>query len=311
MTLDSFKTLVVVNPNSSNGKTGRVWPELSAAIEKQIGPFEHRFTSKQGEGEMLARKALEDGYEMVVSVGGDGTHSEVANGFFPNGVPLRPDAVLAVVTSGTGGDLRRTLGMDKGPFAALDRLPGRTFRSHDVGRYTFVDAQGNRRTRVFINILSFGIGGLVDKLVNSSSKALGGKASFFIATMRALAAFDPPDVTVRLDDSEPRTARIHNVAVAIGRYFGGGMEVAPEAKPDDGLFDVVAFEGMSTLGFVSLGGSIYKGRHLGNPNVTLARARRVVATCERPDVLLDVDGEQPGRLPLEIDILPGALKIKS
>ncbi|MBM4353248.1 MAG: diacylglycerol kinase family lipid kinase [Deltaproteobacteria bacterium] len=311
MTTDGFKTLVVVNPNSSNGRTGRIWPDLQAELSKRIGTFEHRFTSRQGEGEALARDALQAGFEMVVSVGGDGTHSEVANGFFADGIPIRTDAVLGVVTSGTGGDLRRTLGMDKGPFAALDRLSGTTVRPHDVGRYTFVDAQGVRRTRVFINILSFGIGGLVDKLVNSTTKALGGKASFFIATLRALARFSPPEVTVELDEGEPRTARIHNVAVAIGRFFGGGMEVAPEARPDDGLFDVVGFEGMSTFGFVSLGGSIYKGRHLARPNVTLARARRIVARCDQAEVLLDVDGEQPGRLPLEIEILPGALKIKS
>jgi YegS/Rv2252/BmrU family lipid kinase len=311
MTKDGFKTLVVVNPNSSNGRTGRVWNELSSEMEKRLGPFEHRFTSRQGEGERLAREALEAGFEMVVSVGGDGTHSEVANGFFDNGRPLRSDAVLGVVTSGTGGDLRKTLGMDKGPFAALDRLSGRAVRPHDVGRYTFVDAQGTKRTRVFVNILSFGIGGLVDKLVNSSTKALGGKASFFIATMRALAGFDPPEVSIALDGGEARTARIHNVAIAIGRYFGGGMEVAPGAKPDDGLFDVIGFEGMSTWSFISLGGSIYKGRHLDKPNVTQAQARKVVATTERTDVLLDVDGEQPGRLPLEVEILPGALKIKS
>jgi len=311
MTTDGFKTLVVVNPNSSNGRTGCVWPELSGELEKRIGTFEHRFTTRQGEGELLARTALDQGFEMVISVGGDGTHSEVANGFFSDGKPLRADAVLGVVTSGTGGDLRRTLGMDKGPFAALDCLSGRNVRRHDVGRYSFADAEGNRRTRVFINILSLGIGGLVDKLVNSSSKALGGKASFFMATLRALAQFTPPEVTLALDNDEPRQVRIHNVAIAIGRYFGGGMEVAPEAKPDDGLFDVVGFEGMSTMGFVSLGSSIYKGNHLQNPRVSLARARRVTARCDQGEVLLDVDGEQPGRLPLEVEILPGALLIKS
>lgn len=309
MSQDSYRTCVIVNPNSCNGKTGQQWEPLAAAIKERIGSFDHRFTSHSGEGTDLTREALTKGYEMIVSVGGDGTHNEVTNGFFDGNRPLAPEGVLAVVTSGTGGDLRRTLGLEKGPYAALDSLVGRATRPFDVGRFTYLAHSGESRLGYFINILSFGIGGLVDQKVNASSKMLGGKASFFLATLRALAAFRQQTVSLQLDEAPPVEVAIHNVAISNGRSFGGGMFVAPEAEPDDGLFDVVSFVDMNTFQFAGLGSSIYKGRHLDNPKVRFARAARVVATSE-DQVLIDVDGEQPGTLPLSVENLRHSIRVK-
>jgi YegS/Rv2252/BmrU family lipid kinase len=306
---ESFKTCVIVNPNSSNGRTGREWERLSAAMKLRIGTFDHRFTTRSGEGADLTREALAAGHEMVVSVGGDGTHNEVTNGFFDGPRPISPDAVLAVVTSGTGGDLRRTLGLGKGPYAALDALTGRNTRPFDVGRFTYVNHAGKSQLAYFINILSFGIGGLVDEKVNTTTKAMGGKASFFLATLRALAGFRQQQVQLQLDDHAPVSLAIHNVAISNGRSFGGGMFVAPEAEPDDGLFDVVSFVDMTTRQFASLGSSIYKGRHLTNHRVRFDRAQRVVATSDER-VLLDVDGEQLGTLPLAVENLKHQLRVK-
>ena len=104
MSGESFKTCVIVNPNSCNGKTGQQWGPLAEAMKERIGTFDHHFTSRSGEGTDLTREALAKGYEMIVSVGGDGTHNEVTNGFFDGLEVVNPEGVLAVVTSGTGGD---------------------------------------------------------------------------------------------------------------------------------------------------------------------------------------------------------------
>jgi YegS/Rv2252/BmrU family lipid kinase len=306
---ENFKTCVIVNPNSSNGKTGQQWGPLAEAIEERIGTFDHYLTSRPGEGTDLTRDALAKGYEMIVSVGGDGTHNEVTNGFFDGEEVVNPEGVLAVVTSGTGGDLRRTLGLEKGPYAALDTLIGRATRPFDVGQFTYLAHSGETRMGYFINILSFGIGGLVDEKVNTSTKVLGGKTSFFIATLKALAAFRQQTITLQLDDGPQEELAIHNVAISNGRSFGGGMYVAPNAEPDDGLFDVVSFVDMNTLQFAGLGSSIYKGRHLSNPKVKFAQASSIVATSEAA-VLLDVDGEQPGTLPLAVKNLHHRLRVK-
>src|SRR5262249_10250509 len=149
---------------------------------------------------------------------------------------------------------------------------------------------------------------VVDKLVNASSKPLGGKVAYAVATMRAGFQYKNPEVRLVLDGGTPRQGKIYNVAVANGRYFGGGMMVAPDAALDDGLFDVVTLGDFDLSDLLLRGLDIYTGKHLRNPKVTVERARKVEATpLDGVEVLLDVDGEQPGRLPATFEVLPGAL----
>src|SRR5204862_4329800 len=136
--------------------------------------------------------------------------------------------------------------------------------------------------------------GLVDRYVNQSSKALGGKISFALATLKAGAAYKNATVRMVLDGGIPKEGKIYNIAVANGRYFGGGMKVAPDAALDDGLFDVITMGDFNFSDLLLRGLDIYSGKHLSNPKVTVARARRVDATAtDDAEVLLDVDGEQP------------------
>jgi diacylglycerol kinase family enzyme len=183
-------------------------------------------------------------------------------------------------------------------------------RPIDVGRLTYTGHDGETHARHFINITSFGIGGLVDRFVNQSGKALGGKVGFFVATLRASLAYKNALVRVRLDDGEAEERVVYSCAVANGRFFGGGMKIAPEALTDDGLFDVV------TIGDISLGtvirdsSRIYAGTHLSLPYVTCARARKLHAdSASGEEVLLDMDGEQPGRLPATFEVVPGAVMV--
>lgn len=306
-----FRTAVVVNPNSSNGRTGQRWPAIEKQLRAHLGDaMDVLRTSAPGDATQLTRKALESGAEMVVSVGGDGTNNEVVNGFFRgDGTPVRPDAVFGVLPSATGGDFRKSLGQGTDLAANAAVLAGRATRTIDVGRASFVGHDGETRTRYFVNITSFGVGGVVDDYVNRSSKALGGKASFFMAALRAFITYKNRRITLRLDDGEPQELRINNVSVANGQFFGGGMWVAPEARLDDGLFDVVTFGDLTKLEYMRLAGSIYKGNHLGRAKIEHGRARVVEAHSDEI-VLIDMDGEQPGKLPIRLEIVPGALRVK-
>ena len=185
-------------------------------------------------------------------------------------------------------------------------------RPIDVGRLHYVTDGGAPAVRHFINIASFGIGGLVDRYVNESSKAFGGTLSFAFATLKAGASYKNAKVRLTLDGGPAREGRIYNVAVANGRYFGGGMKVAPDAALDDGMFDVIT---MGDFGFGDLlfrGLDIYSGKHLRNPKVSVHRARRVEAEAvDGAEVLLDVDGEAPGRLPASFELLQGALQVRA
>lgn len=308
---NGFRTFVVLNPESSNGATGKRWPEVRALLRDALGDtFGHAATTAPREATSLTRQALRDGYEMIVSVGGDGTNNEVVNGFFDeDGKLLRPDGVLGILPSGTGGDFRKTIGLGTDPKRNAAALGGRSTRSIDVGRMTYIDHDEEERLSFFLNITSFGIGGLVDAYVNRSSKRLGGKASFFIGATKAMFAYRNRRVTLRLDDGPPEELRVNNIAVANGQYFGGGMWVAPEAKLDDGLFDVVTFGDLSKMAYLRLAGSIYKGRHLGKPKISHARARTVAAESDET-VLIDMDGEQPGKLPIRLEVVPSAIRLK-
>jgi len=302
------KVIAVVNPNSANASTGREWPSIEAALKAGIGGFDVRFTSEPHDATAIVVEALREGYETIISVGGDGTNNEIVNGFFKDDEPINPNARLGIICRGTGADLIKTLKIPKDPEQAAGVIArGRTKRI-DVGRLTFRDHVGAEVRRHFVNIASFGMGGAVDERVNRTTKVFGGFVSFLWATFITFFTYRNPPVSVTVDGGAPEEMKITNIAVANGRYFGGGMMVAPKAEMDDGLFDVIFIGTMTVpeaLGSIS---QIYKGTHLDHPKVRHMRGKRVEATSSER-VLLDVDGEQPGMLPASFEIVPSAIEV--
>jgi YegS/Rv2252/BmrU family lipid kinase len=308
--------VVIVNPKSANGTLGKRWPEVQKTLRREYGSFEHVLTESAGDGTRLAREALQQGADTVIAMGGDGTIHEVVNGFFDaDARPIRPRASLGILPFGTGGDFRRSARIPKDLGEAARILKNGTARAIDVGRIEFRrgGTRNERASRYFVNIASFGVSGVVDEIANNSSKLLGGKMTFFLASARA--GFRYKNKKVRLVfDSDERDAletRINCVAVANGRYFGGGMFVAPNADLHDGEFDVVTIGDLTTFEYMTSGLRIYKGTHLALPKVSVRRAARVEALPVDPDddVLLDIDGENPGALPATFTLLPRALPV--
>ena len=304
-----LKTFLVVNPSSANGATGRRFPEILAEVRRAIGEVAHAFTDGPMQATHLTRKALEEGYELVVAVGGDGTVNEVVNGFLEDGKPLRAEAMLGIVPRGTGGAFRRVFGWSTRLDEAAARLRGEAWTPVDVGRIEFAGHDGARRARYFVNVASAGVSGLVDWEVNRASKLLGGKASFVLGTLRAMHKYRDRRLRVAFDDEPARELDATVLAVANGQFFGGGMWIAPDARHDDGVFDVTLWSGYQLRDFVLKGRAIYSGRHVDFPNTKRFRARRLRIEADEP-VLIDVDGEQPGLLPVTIEILPGLLRLK-
>jgi YegS/Rv2252/BmrU family lipid kinase len=309
----NLRSLIVANPKSADGWLGRLWPSLQDRIRQAFGQFDHVFTAGPRDATRLARRAIGEGYEMIIAMGGDGTISEVVNGFFDDDGPIGESPVLGVLPFGTGGDLKKTLGLAGTVAKAARALRGRESKKIDIGRLSYVDSDGKPSLLHFINIASFGLGGLVDRYVNESPKMLGGPVSFALATLRAGAIYRNQRVRLVLDGERSFEMRALSVAVANGKYFGGGMKVAPWARMDDGLFDVVAMGDIGIWDMVSRGWQIYAGAHLSSPKVRFDRAAHVRAEPVEPqeEVLLDVDGETPGRLPAELVVLPRVLRLKT
>ena len=302
------RTTVIVNPKSQGGRLGKRWADVADAIGRAF-PFDEARTQGPGDATRLAREALRAGAERVVALGGDGTVNEVVNGFFDEaGAPIAPEATFALLPFGTGGDFRRTIGMPTELAAAARAIAEGPRRRVDVGRLTFTTPSGERAHRMFANIASFGVSGVVDRLVNEGSKRLG-RVAFMLATARATWSYRNQRVQLTFDGKDRVEATINTVAVANGRYFGGGMMVAPKAELDDGWFDVVALGDFGFGDLLKSGRRIYQGTHLSMDKVTSRRARVVEAEPVEPGAVveLDVDGECPGRLPARFEICAGAL----
>ena len=305
------RTVVVVNPNSQGGRLGKRWPELADTLARAF-PFDDVQTKGPGDATRIAREALRSGAERIVAIGGDGTINEVVNGFFDDGAPIAPDASFALIPYGTGGDFRRSIEVPLDHAEAAAVIAANRRKQIDVGKLELTRRDGTRAIRMFANIASFGVSGVVDRLVNESGKKLG-RLSFALATARASWSYKNQRVQLSFDGNaaDRIEATINTVAVANGKYFGGAMMVAPNAELDDGQFDVVAMGDFTFGDLLKSGRRLYKGTHLAMDKVTSRRARVVVAEPVDPGatIELDVDGEPLGQLPARFELLPAALSV--
>jgi len=304
----------VVNPRSSNGRTRRDWPQIEAALHAVYPELSIAMTRRRGEATELVREALREGHSEIIAIGGDGTINEAVNGFFDPEGSIAPDAVFAFVTSGTGGDFRKTFDHEPGSLAAIARLKNASVRPIDVGRISCVSLMGESVVRYFVNIASFGLSGVIVDWVNRAriAKLFGGSFAFQFHSARALLFYREQMVRIRVDGDFDEIASIATVAVANGRYFGGGMHVAPNALPDDGVFDVVVMGGGRRA--VSDLKLLYTGEHIDRPGVQVLRGKKImaapVAETGGHAVLIELDGESAGRLPATFEILPRALNVR-
>jgi YegS/Rv2252/BmrU family lipid kinase len=305
------KPLLVLNPQSGGGKTGRTATQIRDTVARGLGDVEMVLTERAGHGAELAREAAEAGHPLVIAVGGDGTIHEVANGILASGREVE----LGIIGQGTGGDFRKTLGIEHRLDRYIEAIASGKRRTVDVGRFT----GGGKEAHHFVNILSVGMGGLVDRYVADGSRALGGAAAYFGASLRALLNAELGHVRATVTAADGTTTetllRSYMIAICNGQYFGGGMKVAPMASVDDAVFDLVALGATSKLGFALTSRAIYSGDHMKQAGTVHLRGSKIRLTLENKhasaNYLLDVDGEPMGELPLEVECVPNALTVRA
>jgi diacylglycerol kinase (ATP) len=305
------RDVFIVNPRSAAGSTLRRFERVQPQFTARLPNLEVWLTASPGHATELARQALRENVRTIVAVGGDGTNHEVLNGFFDEqGKAIGGETAFGMVTSGTGGDFRRSFGWSEDPLEALERIVRRDMRRIDVGRMCYRGPEGNERFRHFLNIGSFGIGGDIVDTVNHSSKAWGAKASFLLGTVRHLVGYQPQRVRLICDGKDAFECDVTAVAVANGQFFGGGMHVAPNANVEDGLFHTVIIEGGGPSLWLKHGLKLYSGRHEALPQVRTIPLRRLDAEPlgARP-VLIELDGEACGQLPVSFEVVPRALPL--
>ncbi len=297
-----------MNPASGGGRTGRHFDRIARAVQEAMGEFRAVFTTRPGEAAEMARDAARGGERMVVAVGGDGTASEVVDGLAGS---VGAEVLFGCIPHGTGGDLRRSLGWPPTPEESARALAVGVTVTCDVGVVEYVDAEGRQRSRHFVNVSSCGVSGRVVRELARGGRLGGGKLTYTLASAKALLGYRDQPVRWRADGGSWVEEEITAMAVCNGRYFGAGMMVAPAARLDDGWLDLTVWKGLGFTDFLTKRSMLYDGSHVRLPNTRCLRVREVEAEPLRgAEVLLDVDGEQPGRLPARFSILPGALRVR-
>ncbi len=312
---DTSLPLVIVNPKSASGSTREKWSLTASELRAHFGPFSVAFTKSQGDGIDLATRAAISGRKFIIACGGDGTINEIANGILLSG----EDVELGVMPSGTGGDLRRTLGLPHSNREAAVALRDGQTQQMDAGKVTFSDHSGKTVSRYFLNVSSVGLAADIIKRVQSARvfdwlpvESVRGRANFAVSTLQEVFDLDPTVVRVRFDRGEEHILQTIAFCVANSRYFGGGMMIAPDAKINDGLLDVVNIGDISTAKIIVNALSLYRGTHhrLDEVKSTLAKRIEIAAADPSMEILLETDGELPGKLPAVYEVLPNAIRVR-
>ena len=225
-----------------------------------------------------------------------------------SGLAGRTDVEIAVIPRGTGWDFVRTYGIPHSLDGAIDvALTGRP-RTIDLGRVHYRAWDGSDAEAWFANVASAGMSGAIAQRANETTKALGGKISYLWATLAVFARWQSSVLRITVD-GELREGRMHDVVVANGRTFGGGMIICPGAEPDDGLFDVLTIGDLTKRDLMATLPKTYRGSHLPHPKAELLRGAVVSVEADTP-LPIELDGEQPGTTPVRFEVEPGALRVR-
>jgi YegS/Rv2252/BmrU family lipid kinase len=294
---------------SAGGRTARRIPAVLEALREHTDfKVEVAETKAQGHASEIVAEAASQHWDGVFSLGGDGTHNEVLNGFFDeSGTARRPGMTLGVLPAGSGGDFARLIYPTRDPVKAAESLKHSSVEIIDVGRCELLEEGVGR---CFLNVASLGMGAEVVRRANRGRKLLGGRLTYKLALIKEAFGYAQDPVSLRVDAEAPSTQGVRMIAVANGRFAGGGMNIAPGASIQDGQFDVVVIGKMSGMATVFHSTKLHKGTHLALPQVEVYQGVDVHAELgadAKGPVYVELDGEEIGHLPARFHMLPQSL----
>lgn len=284
-----MKRLIVLNPNSKNGKAAKEFERLHPEMEAELGPTEVYLTKAPGDATLHIRKSLQAGlYSQILVAGGDGTINEAVNGYFHDGAIISKTVPLGVINLGTGGDFYRTIREVSGLYDVS--IKENQYRLVDCG---VVERSSDDRQYYFINISSVGMAGDVLESLKRSSFQWGAPA-YFYHTIKTLILYRAPKVTIEY--VTPENARksletdVLNFFVCNGRFSGGGMGWAPKGDISDGTFNLTLLAGGNKMQLITQSPKIYAGRIAEFPGVQELEAKEVIVR-HKHRLQVETDGE--------------------
>ncbi len=295
---------LIVNPLAGAGKSAREWPHILQCLQSDELSFDYELTTFKGHAIEMAQAAVEQGYHIVVAVGGDGTIHEVVNGLHKARGLDRVQ--MGIIGTGTGGDYIRTIGISCHIQDACHRLKNPRNLVVDLGFTEFMQ-NGVKNDRLFVNLAGIGFAAEIVRATTQTFKKMGSVPSYLMGLLSTLVLYRNQPVSVTID-GELSEITICTMLMSLGKYCGGAMKAAPNADPTDGLFDVVLISDLSKPDLLWSLPSIYKGTHLTHPKVCVKRAQEVTIQTDTR-AALQADGELLGETPCSFRILPAALTL--
>ena len=292
--------LVIVNPTAGGGRAGRALPWL----RERLGPRPDarlEVTARPGDAERLAARAGGGVHDRVIAIGGDGTAQEVVNGLLDAGAA----ASLGLLPVGSGNDLARSLGLPTEMATAWRVAIGHEVRPLDVARAR----NGDGTERWFASAGGIGFDAQVAAAMIERGRWQLGRAGYLLTTLAELRRFRNRRIQLTVD-AATTTHDVLLVAIANGQYYGGGMRIAPDARPDDGMLDVCVVGDISPLTAIRQLPNLYRGTHVSHPQVSMHTGRAIEVDGEG-DTRIHLDGEPFGSLPLRVSLVRGALEVAS
>jgi diacylglycerol kinase (ATP) len=292
-----LRALLVSNPAAGGGRPPRLLPAVLERLRAAGVEVESHQTTSLDDARQAAREAALGGCTAVVAMGGDGTVGACAAGLGEAG----PDggAALGMIPAGGGNDVARNLGLPYGdPLAAAAMLPRLRRRRVDLVR---------AGERLFLNSAGAGFDSEASRFANERLARAPYRLRYIGAMLAELALWRPACFQLTLD-GRPLEARGWLVAIGNGQSYGGGMRIAPDARLDDGLVDVVIIGDLSKPAFLATFPKIYSGRHLEHPAISVRRAARVELAADRP-LAVHLEGELAGTVPVTFEVVPGAIQV--
>ncbi len=305
------KAVVIINPASGAGRALERWNSIEKIVMEKKLSFDLRFTKAAGHAIELSREAVKNEAPMVIAVGGDGTISEIAAGFLDekgNVIQKKKTTALGIIAAGSGSDLIRTLGIPRDPEKAIDIIQQGNRKILDMGKISYPGENGKKVIRPFINISEVGIGAKVIEHLEKQGKSRGAWFEYQLATFKGIITYKNHELEIILDNDKKISGKFLGVMVANGKYYGSGMKIAPNAEPDDGLFDVVTLGDISKLRLILNSQKVRDGSHASMDGVQMYRAKKVSISSEQT-TKMEIDGELIGQTPVELEIIPVAIPV--
>ncbi len=286
---------VILNPTAGGGRSLAQLPQIVATLSRLRCPHHIHVTSAPGEAPSVARSFADRDYSLVIAVGGDGTVNEVVSGLLTSS----KETPLGVLPAGRGSDFARGTGSGDGIELTLERLVAGRRRRMDVGWAHFDEGS----SRAFVNVAGLGIDAVVAQRA-ARSRLPGSTFAYLAALGTSLARYRTIEVSI-IADGQQHTGQVCSVLAANGRYFGGGMLIAPMADAADGLLDLAILGDLSKMDLLRNLPNVYRGTHVHHPKFTTEKVRsiRVDGPPSQP-ALVQLDGEVVGRTPVTFTIEP-------